>query len=167
MSLEYPCVYYKPGGLCEKYSTDGITSYCVQGPCPDQSLSNSDRIRAMNDEELEKWLMIAGSATTTRRWMVSTIANSGGCIVRTIQSFSAKQASERRPTMSSLIFMDAECPNCGGNCGNGGRGDTFYCPSCGWKGKIKGAENDMKFIEEYIRFCMERDRRAAHEVSEP
>lgn len=58
--------------------------------------------------------------------------------------------------MSSLIFMDAECPNCGGNCGNGGRGDTFYCPSCGWKGKIKGAENDMKFIEEYIRFCMER-----------
>ena len=69
--------------------------------------------------------------------------------------------------MSNLIFMDAECPNCGGNCGNGGRGDTVYCPSCGWKGKIKGAENDMKFIEEYIRFCMERDRRAAHEVSEP
>lgn len=60
MSLEYPCVYYKPGGLCEKYSTDGITSYCVQGPCPDQSLSNSDRIRAMDDEELAKWLMIAG-----------------------------------------------------------------------------------------------------------
>ena len=69
--------------------------------------------------------------------------------------------------MSSLIFMDAECPNCGGNCGNGGRGDTFYCPSCDWKGKIKGAENDMKFIEEYIRFCMERDRRAANEVSKP
>lgn len=62
--------------------------------------------------------------------------------------------------MSSLIFMDAECPNCGGNCGDGGRGDTFYCPSCGWKGKIKGAENDMKFIEEYIRFCIERDKEA-------
>lgn len=58
MSLEYPCVYYKPGGLCEKYSTDGITSYCVQGPCPDQSLSNSDRIRAMDDEELAKLLCI-------------------------------------------------------------------------------------------------------------
>lgn len=52
MSLEYPCIYYKPGGLCEKYSTDGITSYCVQGPCPDQSLSNADCIRAMSDEEL-------------------------------------------------------------------------------------------------------------------
>ena len=51
--------------------------------------------------------------------------------------------------MANLMFADAECPN------------------CGWKGKIKGAENDMKFIEEYIRFCMERDRRAAHEVSEP
>lgn len=58
MSLEYPCVYYKPGGLCEKYSTDGITSYCVQGPCPDQSLSNSDRIRTMSDEELAKLLCI-------------------------------------------------------------------------------------------------------------
>lgn len=57
MSLEYPCVYYKPGGLCEKYSTDGITSYCVQGPCPDQRLSNSDRIRAMSDEELAKLLL--------------------------------------------------------------------------------------------------------------
>ena len=53
-----------------------------------------------------------------------------------------------------------ECPNCGRNCGNGGRGDIFYCPSCGWKGKIKGAENDMKFIEEYIRFCIERDKEA-------
>ncbi len=58
MSLEYPCVYYKPGGLCEKYSTDGITSYCVQGPCPDQSLSNADRIRDMSDEELAKMLCI-------------------------------------------------------------------------------------------------------------
>ena len=48
--------------------------------------------------------------------------------------------------MANLMFADAECPNCGRNCGNGGRGDIFYCPSCGWKGKIKGAENDMKFI---------------------
>ena len=60
MSLEYPCIYYKPGGLCEKYSTDGITSYCVQGPCPDQSLSNSDRIRAMSDEELAHLLCFEG-----------------------------------------------------------------------------------------------------------
>ena len=39
--------------------------------------------------------------------------------------------------MTNLMFADAECPNCGGNCGNGGHGDTFYCPSCGWKGQIK------------------------------
>ena len=62
--------------------------------------------------------------------------------------------------MANLMFADAECPNCGRNCGNGGRGDIFYCPSCGWKGKIKGAENDMKFIEEYIRFCIEREKEA-------
>lgn len=42
--------------------------------------------------------------------------------------------------MNNLVFVDAECPNCGGNCGNRGRGDTFYCSSCGWKGKIEGAE---------------------------
>ena len=24
------------------------------------------------------------------------------------------------------------CPQCGGICGNGGHGNTFYCPSCGW-----------------------------------
>lgn len=65
--------------------------------------------------------------------------------------------------MNNLVFVDAECPNCGGNCGNRGRGDTFYCPSCGWKGKIEGAENDMKFTEEYIRFCIERDKEAADE----
>lgn len=60
MSLEYPCIYYKPGGLCEKYSTDGITSYCVQGPCPDQSLSNADRIRDMSDADLARWLEYEG-----------------------------------------------------------------------------------------------------------
>lgn len=39
--------------------------------------------------------------------------------------------------MTNLIFADAECPQCGGLCGNGGHGDTFYCPSCGWKGAIE------------------------------
>lgn len=68
--------------------------------------------------------------------------------------------------MSNLIFADAECPNCGGICGNGGRGDTFYCPSCGWKGKIEIGHEDMKMIEEYIQHCIERDKEATHEVSE-
>ena len=30
-----------------------IKSYCIQGPCPDESpMTNSDRIRAMTDKEL-------------------------------------------------------------------------------------------------------------------
>lgn len=41
------------------------------------------------------------------------------------------------PNMTGLMFVDAECPNCGGNCGNGGYGNIFYCPSCGWKGKLR------------------------------
>ena len=68
--------------------------------------------------------------------------------------------------MTNLMFADAECPNCGGNCGNGGRGDTFYCPSCGWKGKLEIYPDDIKAIDEIFRKHMEKNKEAAHEVSE-
>lgn len=60
--------------------------------------------------------------------------------------------------MSNLIFIDAECPRCGGLCGNGGQGDTFYCPSCGWKGKIEHSRDDMTLMEEYIRHLMRQNK---------
>jgi hypothetical protein len=34
------------------------------------------------------------------------------------------------------------------------------------EGKIEMDHEDMKMIEEYIRHCIERDKEAAHEVSE-
>lgn len=52
MSVEYPCIYFKKDGVCRKFSDDTVISYCVMGPCPEQKLSNADRIRAMSDEEL-------------------------------------------------------------------------------------------------------------------
>lgn len=52
MSIECPCIRYKPDGICAKYSVNGDLSYCVQGPCPDETPSNADRIRSMSDEEL-------------------------------------------------------------------------------------------------------------------
>lgn len=52
MSMEYPCVYFEKNGRCRKFSDDTAVSYCVMGPCPEQTLSNADRLRAMNDEEL-------------------------------------------------------------------------------------------------------------------
>lgn len=55
MSKEYPCVYHE-NGECKKFSGDGITSYCVLGPCPDEAQSNADRIRAMSDGELAEWI---------------------------------------------------------------------------------------------------------------
>lgn len=67
--------------------------------------------------------------------------------------------------MNNLMFIDAECPNCGGNCGNGGRGDIFYCPSCGWKGRIKMHPNDIKALDEIFRKHMEKNKEANHEVS--
>ena len=56
MSAEYPCIYFEKDGKCRKFSDDTYISYCVMGPCPEQKLSNADRIRATSDEELAIWL---------------------------------------------------------------------------------------------------------------
>ena len=52
MSMEYPCIYFEKNGRCRKFSDDTAVSYCVMGPCPEQTPSNADRVRAMSDEEL-------------------------------------------------------------------------------------------------------------------
>ena len=54
------CVYRTAEGICKKFSGNGVLSYCVDGPCPDDVLTNADRIRSMNDEELAE--MFAGMA---------------------------------------------------------------------------------------------------------
>ena len=56
MSMEYPCIYFEKDGKCWEFSDENTTSYCVMGPCPEQTPSNADRIRAMSDEELAKWM---------------------------------------------------------------------------------------------------------------
>ena len=56
MSVEYPCIYFEKDGKCRKFSDDTAISYCVMGPCPEQKLSNADRIRDMSDEELAKFI---------------------------------------------------------------------------------------------------------------
>lgn len=56
MSKEYPCVYFEKDGVCRKLSSDTDFQYCVMGPCPEQALSNADRIRTMSDEELAETL---------------------------------------------------------------------------------------------------------------
>lgn len=56
MSREYPCIYFEKDGKCRKFSDNTAISYCVMGPCPEQKLSNADRLRAMSDEELAEFL---------------------------------------------------------------------------------------------------------------
>ena len=56
MSMEYPCIYFEKDGKCRKLSSDIDFQYCVMGPCPEQKLSNADRIRDMSDEELAEFL---------------------------------------------------------------------------------------------------------------
>ena len=57
MSVEYPCIYFEKDGVCRKFSNDSTTSYCVMGPCPEQKLSNADRIRGMSDEKMARELI--------------------------------------------------------------------------------------------------------------
>lgn len=59
MSMEYPCIYFEKNGRCRKFSDDTAVSYCAMGPCPEQTLSNADHIRAMSDEELAEQLVVA------------------------------------------------------------------------------------------------------------
>ena len=56
MSMEYPCIYFEKDGKCRKFSDNTAISYCVMGPCPEQTLSNADRLRAMSDEELAEFI---------------------------------------------------------------------------------------------------------------
>ena len=74
-----------------------------------------------------------------------------------------KRSPAERPPMNNLIFADAECPNCGGICGNGGSGDIFYCPSCDWEGKFEMHPDDIKALDEIFREHMEKNREPAHE----
>ena len=53
------CKYRSDDGMCALFTSDLVTSYCVDGPCPYEEAphkTNADRIRAMNDEELAEWI---------------------------------------------------------------------------------------------------------------
>lgn len=56
------------------------------------------------------------------------------------------------------IFVDVTCPKCGSVAGNGGCGDVFSCPYCGWRGEIDGVSNDMMTVEEILQQHRQRNR---------
>ena len=55
MSLTYACIYHE-NGLCRKDEEPGYVNYCAFGPCKGQTPSRGDRIRAMDDSELARYL---------------------------------------------------------------------------------------------------------------
>ena len=55
MSNKYPCIYYD-NGKCQKFSDDTYNAWCSFSDCESRTPSNGDKIRAMSDEELAKWL---------------------------------------------------------------------------------------------------------------
>lgn len=52
MSKEYPCVYFREGGLCSYGGDLSEANICVFGPCENETPSRGDMIRRMSDEEL-------------------------------------------------------------------------------------------------------------------
>ena len=61
------CIHKTPDGLCRKYSDDTCTSYCVEGPCPHDTPSTADHIRAMSDEELIARALVVAQRTIAQR----------------------------------------------------------------------------------------------------
>lgn len=53
MSREYPCVHHK-NGWC--YFDPEQPDACVFGPCDNETPSNADCIRAMDDDELAEFI---------------------------------------------------------------------------------------------------------------
>lgn len=51
------CVYKTKDGICQLFSSDGVISYCVEGPCDYEANTNADKIRSMSDEELAEFLV--------------------------------------------------------------------------------------------------------------
>ena len=52
MSKWYPCIYCTEDLHCTKYTDSDHESWCVLGPCTDETPSHGDQIRRMSDEEL-------------------------------------------------------------------------------------------------------------------
>ena len=52
------CVYKTADGQCEKFSdpVHNTMSWCLDGPCGDETPSNADLIRAMTDYDLADWI---------------------------------------------------------------------------------------------------------------
>ena len=55
--MKYPCVYCTEDSRCLKYTDEEHESWCVLGPCEDQTPSRGDELRCMNDEELATWIL--------------------------------------------------------------------------------------------------------------
>lgn len=51
MSREYPCVYWD-NGICQKHTDAESLSYCVMGPCPDETPSSEIRFEDNKEQVL-------------------------------------------------------------------------------------------------------------------
>ena len=70
--MSYPCIYNEEG-TCKLHSTVYEHSWCVEGPCDDQTLSNGDIIRSMTDEELAEFLCGVYDEEETDKFICGTI----------------------------------------------------------------------------------------------
>lgn len=78
MSSKQPCVYCDDSGKCEKFSVNGIESWCaLPDYCKSKTPSNADHIRSMTDEELRVVLEILAKSDVC---LNSQSAQCDGCV---------------------------------------------------------------------------------------
>lgn len=103
MSKEYPCVHYEKK-MCKKFSKNGFTSFCVMGPCPHETPSNADRIRAMSDEELADFLDSA-EKTPWSKSFVDTCCKNCPTTTCTVKGY------DHQLELNECDFVDGKCPH--------------------------------------------------------
>ncbi len=72
------CIYRTEENKCKQFSVGGVMSFCyLDGTCDCQIPSNADRIRAMTDEELAKWMVWYGNDGITCKFEDCDIVECG------------------------------------------------------------------------------------------
>lgn len=82
--MAHGCTYCTDDFHCEKFTDEKYTSWCYgkDYPCKDRRISNADRIRAMTDEELARWLSKADPECDPPDWWLDWLkeeAKDGSC----------------------------------------------------------------------------------------
>ena len=79
------CIHRTEDGTCQKFTTDTIHAFCVDGPCEYAIPSRADRVRSMSDEELAQFMTKFADCNECPMYMPCENeypAEANGCVMR-------------------------------------------------------------------------------------